>query len=111
MAVVAGIQYVEGLLDQSGGAKANFHFLEVMCCPMGCVSGGGQPKVLLPKQRLAAHAGRRSGLYTHDKALPVRKSHDNPQIKKLYQEFLGEPLGHEAHHLLHTNHLRNRSEQ
>lgn len=106
--VVAGIQYIDRVLEQVRSGEADFHFLEVMCCPMGCVSGGGQPKVLLPAQRLEAHAGRRSGLYSHDKSLSVRKSHDNPQVKKLYQDFLGEPLGHEAHHLLHTDHSQNR---
>ncbi len=108
VAIVAGIQYVDSVLDQVRNGEADFHFLEVMCCPMGCVSGGGQPKVLLPTQRLEAHAGRKAGLYSHDKALAVRKSHDNPQIKQLYQDFLGEPLGHEAHHLLHTDHRQNR---
>ncbi len=106
--IVAGLQYVGSVLEQVRRGEADFHFLEVMCCPMGCVSGGGQPKILLPAQRLEAHAGRKAGLYSHDKSLTVRKSHENPQIKKLYENFLGEPLGHEAHHLLHTDHQQNR---
>ncbi len=107
VAIVAGIQYIDSVLDQIRNGEADFHFVEVMCCPMGCVSGGGQPKVLLPAQRLEAHAGRKSGLYSHDKSLTIRKSHENPQIQKLYKDFLGEPLGHEAHHLLHTDHSQN----
>lgn len=108
VAIVAGLQYIDSVLDQVKSGKADFHFVEVMCCPMGCVSGGGQPKVLLPEQRLEAHSKRKAGLYSHDKSLAIRKSHDNPQIKQLYKDFLGEPLGHEAHHLLHTDHSQNR---
>lgn len=109
VAIVAGLQHIDSVLEQIRSGEADFHFLEVMCCPLGCVSGGGQPKVLLPNQCLEAHIGRKSGLYAHDRSLAVRKSHDNPQVKKLYQDFLGEPLGHEAHHLLHTDHSHNRS--
>lgn len=108
VAIVAGLAHIDNVLQQVRNGEADFHFLEVMCCPMGCVSGGGQPKVLLPAQRLEAHARRKAGLYAHDKELPTRKSHDNPEVKKLYDEFLGEPLGPEAHHLLHTDHTSNR---
>lgn len=108
VAIVAGLQYIDSVLDQVRSGKADFHFVEVMCCPTGCVSGGGQPKVLLPVQRLEAHSKRKAGLYSHDKSLAIRKSHENPQIKKLYEDFLGEPLGHESHHLLHTDHSQNR---
>ncbi|WP_419175909.1 [FeFe] hydrogenase, group A [Desulfosediminicola sp.] len=108
VAIVAGLANVRRLLDEVRRGEADVHFVEVMCCPMGCVSGGGQPKPLLPAQHLEAHAGRKSGLYCHDKKLAVRKSHDNPQVKKLYADFLGEPLGHESHRLLHTDHTSRR---
>ncbi|WP_156792187.1 [FeFe] hydrogenase, group A [Desulfotalea psychrophila] len=108
VAIAAGLADIAPLLEQVRAGEADFQFMEVMCCPMGCVSGGGQPKTLLPSQVLEAHAGRRAGLYSHDKALPVRKSHENPEIKKLYEKFLGEPLGHQAHELLHTDHTLQR---
>ena len=108
VAIVAGLQHVGSVLSEIRSGEADFHFVEVMCCPLGCVSGGGQPKVLLPNERFEANRARKAGLYAHDTSLPLRKSHDNPQIKKLYKDFLGEPLGHEAHNLLHTDHSQNR---
>jgi iron only hydrogenase large subunit-like protein len=69
-----------------------------MACPGGCVAGGGQPiPVSNEKRRLRAQA-----LYAEDKALKNRKSHENPAIKQIYAEYLGEPLGHKSHKLLHT---------
>ncbi|WP_025695461.1 iron hydrogenase small subunit, partial [Paenibacillus durus] len=63
---------------------------------------GGQPKLLLETQRKAAYQARKSSIYRHDSNQKVRKSHENPAIIKLYKDFLGEPLGHTSHHLLHT---------
>ena len=74
-------------------------FIEIMCCPGGCIGGGGQPYGTtneVRKKRIAA-------IYEADRDLPIRKSHENPAIKKLYEEFLGEPLGEKSHHLLHTH--------
>ncbi len=107
VAIVAGLAHIDPILEDIRSGKADFHFLEVMCCPLGCVSGGGQPKVLLPDQMAEAQAQRRAGLYSHDKTLPTRKSHENPEIIKLYKDFLGKPLGHKPHHLLHTDHIKN----
>lgn len=101
--VVAGIQHVEPLLAKVRAGEADFHFVEVMCCPLGCVSGGGQPKTVLPQQRIHATQARKQALYDHDSGLAVRKSHENPQIKQLYKEFLGAPLGEKSHHLLHID--------
>ena len=106
--VVSGLANVRSLLEEVKAGKADFHFMEVMTCPVGCVSGGGQPKVLLPEWKQQAYENRASSTYKHDENLQYRKSHDNPDIKKVYDEFLGEPLGHESHHLLHTKYSSRR---
>lgn len=102
VAVVAGLQHAYQLLDRVQAGECDYHFIEVMGCPAGCISGGGQPKIMLEKQRIEAYRARKSSIYGHDAARQVRKSHENPHIIKLYDEFLGEPLGHVSHHLLHT---------
>ena len=105
VAVASGLANVAPLLEQIKSGEADFHFLEVMTCPVGCVSGGGQAKVLLPTDRTVAYETRTAAPYCHDEHLPLRKSHDNPEVQKLYKDFLGEPLGHESHHLLHTEYV------
>ncbi|MFV0422066.1 [FeFe] hydrogenase, group A [Oleidesulfovibrio sp.] len=102
VAVVAGLQYVAPLFEDIRKGINEFDFIEVMCCPQGCISGGGQPKVLLPYQRQSVYEARKASLYHHDSALQCRKSHENKQVRKLYTEYLGEPLGHLSHTLLHT---------
>ncbi len=102
VAVVAGLDSAEKVLATVRDGSCDYHFVEIMTCPEGCMTGGGQPKLLLEEHRKLAFNKRREALYNHDKDLPTRKSHENPSIKKLYGEHLGEPLGHEAHHLLHT---------
>lgn len=106
--VVSGLKNVKPLMEQIKAGKADFHFMEVMTCPVGCVSGGGQPKVLLPKLKEKAFEKRTCSTYIHDDNLELRKSHDNPDVQKLYEEFLIEPLGHESHHLLHTKYTPRR---
>ena len=71
-----------------------------MACPGGCVNGGGQP-IVPAKVRMDVdiRAQRAKAIYAEDRALPLRKSHDNPYIKKIYEEFLGEPCGHKSHEL------------
>lgn len=108
VAVVSGLKNVKAVLEQVKSGKADFHFVEVMTCPVGCVSGGGQPKVLVPGDKPTAYSNRTDSTYFHDENLDLRKSHDNPEIQKLYAEFLGEPLGHESHHLLHTKYTARR---
>jgi iron-only hydrogenase group A len=100
--IVSGLKNVKPLMEEIKAGTADFHFMEVMTCPVGCVSGGGQPKVLLPKLKAKAHENRTCSTYVHDDTLSLRKSHDNPDVQKLYDEFLLKPLGHESHHLLHT---------
>jgi len=85
--------------DLMAGNPNGWHFIEVMACPGGCISGGGQPISADPQFRTK----RMNGLYTDDLQLPLRKSHENPEITAIYKDFLGEPLGHKAHELLHTH--------
>ncbi len=110
VAVVAGLKNVEPIIESMKNGTCDYHFVEVMTCPEGCISGGGQPKVLLPKHKKLAYENRISGTYKHDSESTVRKSHENPDIKKLYKEFLIKPLGHKSHELLHTKY-HSRKEQ
>ena len=91
------------LLDMVKSGEKNYTFIEVMGCPGGCVNGGGQPLVS-PEQRAFndPRVLRAKALYDEDKAKTLRKSHENPEIKQIYAEFLGEPNSHKAHELLHT---------
>jgi len=91
------------LIQRIKSGEANYAFVEVMACPGGCVNGGGQPIVEAFKRLdVDPRAARAAGLYAEDEAKTIRKSHENPDIQKLYKEFLGEPNGHLAHELLHT---------
>ncbi len=103
--VANGLVNAKTLLDKVVRKEKEFHMIEVMACPGGCIGGGGQPypprgtKVLDP----ALLAARARALYSIDGAKKLRKSHENPAVKKLYAEFLGEPGGAKAHELLHTH--------
>ena len=98
--VVSTLKEAEKSLKEIKAGNADFHILEVMACPGGCVNGGGQPKSCLDA---TIKEKRATGLYEEDKNLELRKSHTNPDIQKLYKECLGgKPGSHEAHHLLHT---------
>ena len=81
------------------GKELPYHFIEVMACEGGCVAGGGQPYGVTNELRTQ----RAKGLYSEDAHMKLRCSHDNPAVKKLYAEFLGEPLHGKAHELLHTH--------
>ncbi|MGI6095770.1 MAG: [FeFe] hydrogenase, group A [Lachnospiraceae bacterium] len=100
--IVTGLKHVIPVLEAVKAGTLDLHFIEVMTCPEGCVSGGGQPKLLMDTDREEAYAARRAATFAHDRELPVRKSHENPSIKKLYEEFLEKPNSPVAHHLLHT---------
>ena len=100
--VVTGLKNVVPVLEAVKNGTLDLHFIEVMTCPEGCVSGGGQPKLLMDTDREEAYAARRAATFAHDRELAYRKSHENPAIKKIYEEFLEEPNSHIAHHLLHT---------
>ncbi len=103
VAVAHGLGHVESVLHRVREAKENgeeppYHFVEVMACPGGCVGGGGQPYGVTNDVRMA----RARGLYSDDERRKLRKSHENPHVKRLYDGFLKEPLGRKAHELLHT---------
>ena len=100
--VVTGLKNVVPILEDLKSGKLDLHFIEVMTCPAGCVSGGGQPKLLLEEYRETAYDNRIKSTYKHDANLPLRKSHNNPEITKIYSKFLKEPLGKVSHSLLHT---------
>lgn len=100
--VVSGLANAVPLLEAVRAGRADFDFMEVMCCPGGCVGGGGQPKLLPGVDVAAALAARRESLHRHDRELPIRASHENPAVIRLYETFLGKPLGERSHALLHT---------
>lgn len=100
--IVTGLKNVVPVLEDLKAGKLNLDFIEVMTCPVGCVSGGGQPKLLLEEYRELAYKNRTEATYEHDRNLTLRKSHENPEITKIYEDFLKEPLGSVSHHLLHT---------
>lgn len=106
VAVVSGLGNARKVLNDIREGKANYHFIEVMACPGGCVTGGGQPIVdSSVRMDIDLKAKRAAGLYKEDASLPVRKSHENPDIKLLYSEFLEKPGSHKAHELLHTHYI------
>ena len=91
------------LLDAVKRGEKQYHFIEVMGCPGGCVNGGGQPIVPAPVRNWTnVPAIRAKALYSEDEAKTLRKSHENPEIKQIYEEFLGKPNSHKADMLLHT---------
>lgn len=98
VAVAHGLRNARQLMEEIKTGKSPYHFIEVMACPGGCVGGGGQPLGF----DLSVRGQRGCGLYTEDKALPFRKSYENVSVKKLYRDYLIEPLGEKSHHLLHT---------
>jgi iron only hydrogenase large subunit-like protein len=81
--------------------RAQYHFIEVMACPGGCLGGGGQP---IPTNQ-EIREKRAAAIYSEDEGLPLRKSHENPEVKMIYEEFLGEPNSHKSHSLLHTHYV------
>ena len=99
VAVASGLSNARKLMDLVMEGKADYHFIEIMCCPGGCLGGGGQPIPTTDEIRKA----RMAAIYAEDEGLPIRKSHENPAVKALYEEFLGEPNSHLAHKLLHTH--------
>ncbi len=95
------------LLDMVRSGEKKYTFIEVMACPGGCVTGGGQPIVSSQdKMTCDPRVERAKALYGEDANKPLRKSHENSEIKKLYAEYLGEPNGHKAHQLLHTHYIK-----
>ena len=103
VAVAHGTANAAKLLDAVRSGEKTYHFIEVMGCPGGCVTGGGQPIVSASKRmECDPRVLRASALYGEDAGKKLRKSHENAEVKKLYEEYLGEPNSHKAHELLHT---------
>lgn len=99
IAVTHGLGNARALLEKIRAGEAEYHAIEIMACPGGCIGGGGQP---YHHGDLSILSRRIEGIYSEDRAKTIRKSHENPMIKQLYADFLGEPYGHKAHELLHT---------
>ncbi|NOR74601.1 MAG: 4Fe-4S dicluster domain-containing protein [Draconibacterium sp.] len=100
--IAHGLGNARKLLEDIQAGKSKFHAIEIMSCPGGCIGGGGQPyhhgdASILKKRQMA--------IYKEDKNKAIRKSHENPHIIKLYEEFLGKPMSEKAHHLLHTEYF------
>ncbi len=107
VAVASGLGNARTLLNKVKSGEAEYHFIEIMGCPGGCVNGGGQPQVSGDVRNFTDVRGIRAGaLYKNDAAKKIRKSHENPAIKKLYDEYLGEPGSHKAHETLHTTYVK-----
>ncbi|MBP1670547.1 MAG: ferredoxin [Bacteroidetes bacterium] len=104
-AVAHGLVNAKKVMDSIVSGKSHYHFIEFMACPGGCLGGGGQPIPTSPEIR----AKRAEAIYAEDEGMPVRKSHLNPEVIKIYKDFLITPLGEKSHHLLHTKYTpRNR---
>ena len=106
VAVAHGTANAAKLLDAIKAGEKTYHFIEIMGCPGGCVTGGGQPIVdARTRYFIDPKAVRAAATYDEDEAMTIRKSHENPAIKNIYEEFLGEPCGHKSHELLHTHYV------
>ena len=99
VAIAHSLSNARKLMDQVRAGESPYHFIEVMACPGGCIGGGGQPITKTNADRQA----RIDAIYLEDENCAIRKSHDNPEVKTIYAEFLQEPLGHKSHELLHTH--------
>lgn len=107
IAVVSGLKNARKMLEDLKNRKADYDFLEVMACPGGCIMGGGQPiKSSKTRTVVDVFAKRSSTLYSIDEKSTIRKSHENPYLKEVYKEYVGEPGGHIAHKLLHTTYKK-----
>lgn len=99
VAVCSGLGNARKILEKIRRGEAQYQAIEIMACPGGCLNGGGQPYA---RENSSILAKRAAAIYKADAGMPIRKSHENPHIKKLYKEFLGKPGSHLAHKLLHT---------
>ncbi len=107
VAVASGLAQARKLLDKIRAGEASYAFVEIMACPGGCVNGGGQPVQPASVRSFTDLRTKRAAvLYNIDKDMPLRKSHNNPVIKDLYDHYLGKPGGHKAHEILHTHYVK-----
>ena len=101
VAIAHGLTNANKVMKSIRDGKANYHFVEIMACPGGCIGGGGQP---IPTNQ-AIRALRVKAIYSEDEGMPLRKSHENPEVVAIYKEFLGSPNSHKSHDLLHTHYV------
>ncbi len=107
VAVAHGLANAQEMLEEIKNGKADYQFVEIMACPGGCIMGGGQPIVSSKKRNdIDVRKARASALYKIDEQSKIRKSHENPYIKELYEEFLETPGGYRAHKYLHTTYKK-----
>lgn len=100
--IAHGLGNARKLLEDIRAGKSEFHAIEIMACPGGCIGGGGQP---LHHGNIEIIKARSNAIYREDAGKPIRKSHENPYIKQLYEEYLGKPLSEKSHALLHTKYF------
>ena len=100
VAVVHGIKNARIILDKIKKGEADWQFVEIMACPGGCIGGGGNAQ-----KTWKIMEARKKAIYEADRSLPVRQSHENPAIKRIYEEYLGKPCGEKSHMLLHTAYI------
>lgn len=105
--VAHGLANAQTIMEEIKSGKADYQFVEVMACPGGCITGGGQPiKNSKIQETVDVHKKRAEAMYSIDERSTYRKSHENPTVKQIYKEFLGEPNGELAHKLLHTHYTK-----
>jgi iron-only hydrogenase group A len=105
VAIAHGLVNANKLMKAVSEGKVAYHFVEIMACPGGCIGGGGQPiptNMEIRKLRMAA-------IYSEDTNMPLRKSHENPEVIAIYKDFLDKPNGHKSHELLHTHYIKRES--
>lgn len=105
VAIAHGLVNADKVMQSVKDGRSSYHFIEVMACPGGCLGGGGQP---IPTN-IEIRNKRTQAIYEEDMGLPIRKSHENPEIIKIYEDFLEKPLGHKSHELLHTHYIKRES--
>ncbi len=104
VAVADGLANAKTIMEEIKNGTADYQFVEIMACPGGCITGGGQPiKSAKIQEEIDVHKKRAQAMYTIDEKSVIRKSHENPVLKQIYEKFLGEPNGELAHKLLHTH--------
>ena len=106
--IAHGLGNARRMLEDIRSGKSEYHAIEIMACPGGCIGGGGQP---LHHGDVEILKARQKALYEEDANKPLRKSHENPDIQKLYEEFLGKPLSEKSHQLLHTHYFNKSNEE
>jgi NADP-reducing hydrogenase subunit HndD len=107
VAVASGLSNARALLDAVKSGEKTYHFIEIMGCPGGCINGGGQP--IVPdaiRNSIDVRELRSKALYDQDAGMKLRKSHESPVVKALYEEYFKEPNSHKAHHVLHTSYVK-----